>query len=171
VLQSSGGTAIFKQGTDGVHERHAGRAEFTDTMPRYLLQQFFPTRQERDENAAAIIAAAAAAHIAVSFETVDELDGTMMLEREPVGKNADGGFLALREAANGQQEKILLGLKAGGAGDNVAFADKFADAIAKLREGLIFGGGDLLRHGYSISQYDTYCQELSTVLLQGMKRT
>ena len=146
MFRRSGRTAIFKQGTDGVDEGGAAGAQFADAMAGDLFQQFFPARKKRYKDAAAIVPAAVAAHIAVSFQAVDELNDAVVLEREPVGQCADGRFFAWRKAANRQEEQVLLGLEAGGASDAIAFADESANLIAKLRERLIFGRGDLPGH-------------------------
>jgi hypothetical protein len=87
----------------------------------------------------------------VGLEAVDELDGAVMFQSQAIGERLNGGFVAFRKAANGEQHQVLLRLKTHGAGFGVAFAQKMADAVPKLRKGLVFGGGDLPWHNASIS--------------------
>jgi hypothetical protein len=92
----------------------------------------------------------------MSLQPVDELHDAVMLQREPVRQSADGGLLALWNPANHEEQQILLRLEACGARHDIAFADKFANAVAQFRERLILRGGDLFCHAVSISYYDIY---------------
>src|SRR5947207_7188802 len=85
-----------------------------------------------------------------------------MLQRKAVRQGADGRFHASGKPAKRQQEQILLRLKAGSARHGVPFADKLANAVAQLGEGLVFRGGDFFRHERTISQCDI-CFHLSAL--------
>ena len=50
----------------------------------------------------------------------------------------------------------MLRLEACGTRHGIAFADKFANAVAQLGQRLVLRGGDLFCHAVSISYYDIY---------------
>jgi hypothetical protein len=46
---------FLEQLIDGANQRMASSAQFADTVPRYLLQQSLPARQQRNQHASAIV--------------------------------------------------------------------------------------------------------------------
>jgi uncharacterized protein involved in response to NO len=74
------------------------------------FQQLFPRSRQVNADCTAIVRGAAAVDEAVLLEAVDQLDGAVMLEHEPLCNLADRGrFVA--EAADSEQELVLLGLE------------------------------------------------------------
>src|SRR6202012_4715944 len=94
----------------------AAGAKFADAVARDLLKEAIATRQERDENAAAVVTASSASHVAIRFQAVNQFDGAVVLEGEALGECLDSGLAPYREAANGKQHQVLLGFEAYGAG-------------------------------------------------------
>src|SRR5690348_12715828 len=94
----------------------------------------------------------------MGLQPVDELHDAVMLQCEPVRQTADRGLLALGNPANHEEQKILLRLEACGARHGVAFADKFANAVAQFGQRLVLRGSDFFRHVLSISYYDIYAE-------------
>ncbi len=92
----------------------------------------------------------------MGFQPVDELHDAVMLQCEPVREIADRGLPALGNPANHEEQQILLRLEARGTRHSIAFADKFANAVAQLGQRLVLRGGDLFCHSLSISYYDIY---------------
>src|SRR2546428_6162736 len=92
----------------------------------------------------------------MGFQAVDEFHDAVMLQCEPVREIADRGLLAFRNPANHEKQQILLRLEACGTRHGIAFADKFANAVAQLGQRLVLRGGDLFCHAVSISYYDIY---------------
>src|SRR5580704_2825375 len=90
----------FQQRTNGIDQGTAIGAQFNDAFLDHLFEQFFATRQELDEDLAAVFAAWGAFDVGVAFHAIDEFDGAVMAERKAIGKCADGGWLSWRKAAN-----------------------------------------------------------------------
>ena len=144
----------MEERVDGVNELQTAGAEFADALAGDLGNHPYAARQERDEDLAAVVAAAGAADVATGGKAVDKFDDAVMLEDQAFGEVADGGINAGGEAANSEQEEILLGLEAGGARLGVAFTNEEADAVTEFREGAIFRGSDAGAHLLSLSRHD-----------------
>ena len=144
----------MEERVDGVNELQTAGAEFADALAGDLGNHPYAARQERDEDLAAVVAAAGSADVATGGKAVDKFDDAVMLEDQAFGEVADGGINAGGEAANSEQEEILLGLEAGGARLGVAFTNEEADAVTEFREGAIFRGGDAGAHLLSLSRHD-----------------
>src|SRR5229473_85292 len=146
--------AVFQQRADGIHQRRAACAQLADAVSRHLLEQFLSPRQKRYQDAPAVVPAAAPAHVAMGLQPVDQFDRAVMLQRQPFRQCADRRLHAFREPAKRQQEQILLRLQACRLRHGVPFADELANAVAQLRERLVFRRGDFFCHGITISQCD-----------------
>jgi hypothetical protein len=112
----------FEKGFDGADQGLAGGTEFADAVARDLFEQALAARQERDEDAATVVAAASAADVAMSLETVNEFDGAVVFQGEPLGERLNGGFTAFGQTANGKEHQVLLGFETDGPRFGVAFA-------------------------------------------------
>jgi len=93
-----------------------------------------------NDDFAAILAAVDSRDGAASFETVHQLDGAVMFELEAGGEFTDGGPASLRQATDGEEELVLLGLDAAGARLLLAEMKKTADLAAEFRQGAVFLG-------------------------------
>ena len=62
----------------------------------------------------AILLTLNAGHRAESFETIHQLDRAVMLQPQPVRELADGGFFSSRNAADREQQLVLLSLESTG---------------------------------------------------------
>src|ERR1700722_10056211 len=68
----------FEESFDGPYQGFPAGAELADAVACDLFEEALSAWQERDENAAAVVAAACAAHVAMSFQAVDEFDGAVV---------------------------------------------------------------------------------------------
>jgi glutamine cyclotransferase len=149
----------------------AVRTKLVDALAGHFLEDALTSREQRNQDAAAVIAAAGAANVSVHLQAVDELHGAVVLQCQAVGKLANGRFFALAKAPDHQQEQVLLGLEAGGARYQISFAQEMADAVAEFREGPVFFAGDVGRHPVSISCCDTLANSLCAafqVIIRGI---
>jgi hypothetical protein len=145
------GTFSFEEVADGNHQFVAARSELVDSLAGYVFQDSFSAGQQRDQHAAAVFASASASHVSACFEPVDEFHGAVMLQREALRQNSDGGLVAVGKTANHQQKKVLLGLETRRAGGGISVAQELSNAIAQFGEGPVFFGGDFTRHLLSVS--------------------
>lgn len=106
-----------------------------------LLKQFRATARDAQYNLAAIGATADSLEQSVSLQTIRQLDRAVMLDLQPLGKHADGGFLCAQQAFNRQQRLMLLWLEARGASGLLAEIYKTPDLVAKFRQCLIIETG------------------------------
>src|SRR2546423_336116 len=90
----------------------------------------------------------------MGLESVDQFDGAVMLQGQPVRQCANRRLHTLGEPAKRQQEQILLRLEARGARYGVSFPKELAKTIAELRESLVLRRGDFFCHAITISQCD-----------------
>src|SRR5271168_617570 len=141
----------FEKRGDGIDQGRSGGAQFVDAIAHDLFEEFFATREKENQDAAAVVAAAGAADITVCFQAVDEFDDAVVFQRKALGERADGGFDAHGEAAEGEQNQILLRFEPCSARHGVAFAEEMANAVAQLGERAIFVGGDVRGHWISLS--------------------
>src|SRR6267143_946180 len=146
--------AVFQQGADGINECRTACAQLADAVPRHQLEQLLAARQQGYQYAPAVVTVAAPAHVAVRLQPVDEFDGAVMFQRQPVRQGPDGSLFAFGKAADGQQEQILLRLQARRLRHRVPFTDELANEVTELREGLILRRGDFFGHQITISQCD-----------------
>jgi len=145
----------LQQGPDGVDEGSTVGAQFDHAFVDYLLEEFFASGEKLYENLAAVFSAGGAFDIRMGFHAIDELHGAVVAERKAIGKGTNGGLLPGGKSANGKQQEILLGLQAGVADGGVAFLQETADQVAKLGEGAILVGSDLVAHDIILSYNDT----------------
>src|SRR6267143_4397676 len=146
--------AVFQQGADGINECRTACAQLADAVPRHQVEQLLAARQQGYQYAPAVVTVAAPAHVAVRLQPVDEFDGAVMFQRQPVRQGPDGSLFAFGKAADGQQEQILLRLQARRLRHRVPFTDELANEVTELREGLILRRGDFFGHQITISQCD-----------------
>ena len=72
-------------------------------MPRNLFEQFFSTREQRNQNAPPIVAAASSADVSMQLQPIDQFDSAVMLQCQPIGERADSGFFSFGKATDREQ--------------------------------------------------------------------
>jgi hypothetical protein len=84
-------------------------------MQRKLFEHGVTFARELDQHAAAVVAVVMSLHEATRHGTIDQLDGAVVLDQQPVGDIADGCWLLRAgEAAQGEEQLVLLGFEAEG---------------------------------------------------------
>ncbi len=99
---------------------------------RELAQYLFSLWGEVDKNPSLISLIPTALDETALNEPIDQLDGAMMRELEPLGQGADGRFPSLRQTPHGKEQLMLLGLKTRRSCSLLAEAEKAAKLIAKF---------------------------------------
>jgi len=99
---------------------------------RELAQHLFSLWGEVDKNPSLISLIPTALDETALNEPIDQLDGAMMRELEPLGQGADGRFPSLRQTPHGKEQLMLLGLKTRRSCSLLAEAEKAAKLIAKF---------------------------------------
>ena len=108
-----------------------------------LAQEFGAGGGEAQEHRAPIDRSTFAHDESPGFELIDERDGRVMFDTEPLGDRTDGRLLFERQALDGEQELMLLRLDAQAARRLFAEGEEAAELVAKSRERSVVGGGDL----------------------------
>jgi hypothetical protein len=122
----------LEQSLDGAHERGATGSQLTDPLCCDFVQQPLSPRQKGDQDLPPVFVASLSAHVAVFFQAVNQLNGTVVFQREPFRKRSDGSLGVRRKSANGKQHEILLGFKAGDPSCGITLPEKQPDTVAKL---------------------------------------
>ncbi len=102
-----------------------------------LAQDAFSARGEPDFHHPAILLAAMPAHQLPRLEPVNQLDGAVMLELDPVGKLSDRCRTVFGQAFQSQQQLVLLGLEPGATRGLLAQIQEAPNLITKLGERLV----------------------------------
>ena len=102
---------------------------------------------EVDEDLAAIPGVPSPSDQAAVDQAVDELDGAVVTELEPLGDLADGRDPARREPLHGEEQLVLLGLEPGRPRRLLAEVQEAADLVPELGERTVRRAGDALRGG------------------------
>jgi hypothetical protein len=75
-------------------------------------------------------------------QSIDELDGGVVMDLKSFGEDADRDGLALRDPTYLEQDEVLLGRYAGGVGGQLTNAKEAPHLIAKLGKCLVIDRGD-----------------------------
>src|SRR5712692_2195331 len=134
-------------------QRRARPAKLLEALPREFGQNTVPTRREVDENVSLVLLSPHAPHQPALCQAIDQLDRAVMAHLQALGQVADGGLLLVRQAAQHEQQEILLGLQAGCPGAPFGKIQEPADLIAKLGERLVIGQANRVTHPPSILSY------------------
>lgn len=130
-------------------------------------------RSQAQKNFAAVAMGAFPAHVAASFQAVDQFDGAVVLDLHPAGDFANTRAHSIRHALYRQHELILAALQARVFYSLFAEMEKLADLIAELGQSLIIREGELfhsaadvkgfsLRHAKAIISYNDICSLFAT---------
>src|SRR5438093_1794593 len=93
------------------HQRGADRAQLGAMGERQSQQERPPVRGESHQDPAAVARAARSPDQAARLHAIDQLDGAVVPDAEPLGERADRRLGAARQAAEQEQELVLLGLE------------------------------------------------------------
>jgi len=123
---------IPDKGVERLNEIRTNRAQLGMMGERELAQYLFSLWGEVDKNPSLISLIPTALDETALNEPIDQLDGAMMRELEPLGQGADGRFPSLRQTPHGKEQLMLLGLKTRRSCSLLAEAEKAAKLIAKF---------------------------------------
>lgn len=84
-------SGMCHDGLQCAQETETRRPQVSAMRKRDLAQNFFPATGETEQNLAAILSAARSFQKAMSFQSVDQLHGTVMLDLQTLGENSDSG--------------------------------------------------------------------------------
>ncbi len=99
-------------------------------MGNYFFQQFLAARLQRHQHLPPVFPAPRSFHEPVRFHAVDQFNGAVVPQRQPVRQFADTGLLPRLKPANRQQQKVLLRLKPRLARRRVAFLQEAPNQVA-----------------------------------------
>jgi hypothetical protein len=127
------GVYIPEKGVEHLNEFQTNRAQLGLMGERELAQYLFSLWGEGDQNPSLISLIPTALDETALNEPINQLDGAMMRELEPLGQGADGRFPSLRQTLHGKEQLLLLGLKTRSSGSLLTKTQKAAQLIAKFR--------------------------------------
>lgn len=107
-----------------------------------LLEDRAPGAGEGDDDLAAVFVGGGAFREAECLEAVNQADGAVVGDLEPLGKFADGDPVAPGEAFDREERLILLGLETVRAGCPFAEAEEHAQCVSEFCEQLVVGFGE-----------------------------
>lgn len=136
-----------EQGGEGCREGWSGGAQFGAVVDREVAQDGRACGRESDDDAAAVGIVPLALHEALPGGAVDQFDGAVVVQQQAIREVADGHRLIVGEAAQGQEELVLLRLKSGLARRLLAEMEEAAEAIAEFGQGLVLGVRNLGAQG------------------------
>lgn len=93
--------------------------------------------QQCDEYLAAILLGPASSHQTRAFETINQLNRTVMLQLHLLGKGADGGTEVRWQSLDGEEKLVLLRLETGVARGHFAKMQKTPDLVSELGQGAV----------------------------------
>ena len=99
---------------------------------RQAQQQPVPARGEPHQDPAAVARAARAPHQPARRHAIDQLDRAVMPDPEPCGEGADRRLGAAGQAAQREQELVLLGLEPARARHGSAEGEEAPQRVAEL---------------------------------------
>jgi hypothetical protein len=102
-----------------------------------LAKNFLSATGEPQQDLAPIFAATRSFQKAVRFQSINELDGAVVLDLQALGENADGGIVGSGQSLDREERLILLRLNPGGAGGLLAQILKTAHLVAELRQSAV----------------------------------
>lgn len=134
LLSNGVGSVVYipEKGVERLNEFRTNRAQLCLMGERELPQYLFSLWGEVDKNPSLISLISTTLDETALNEPIDQLDGTMMRELEPLGQGADGRFPSLRQTLDGKEQLMLLGLKTRSSCSLLAEAEKAAKLIAKF---------------------------------------
>ena len=131
---------------EGRHQGRAGGAQFRAVVEREVAEFRLARGGEVDQDAAAVGVVPPAPEQPQAFEAVDQFDGAVVLQEEPLGQGADRGRDRRRETFQRQEELVLLRLQASRARGLLAEMEEAPEAIAHLgQRAVLIGGQGLVR--------------------------
>jgi hypothetical protein len=110
-------------------------------------------RSQAQKNFAAVAMGAFPAHVAASFQAVDQFDGAVVLDLHPAGDFANTRAHSIRHALYRQHELILAALQARVFYSLFAEMEKLADLIAELGQSLIIREGELFHSAADVKGF------------------
>jgi hypothetical protein len=109
-------------------------SQFRTVVNGKLAEDFFTFRREADEHLPAILVRAMPPHATRGGEAVDQFDGTVMPDLQPLGELGDTGTRSPRQAFEGQHQLMLLRLEAGLASRLLAEVQEAPQLVTDLRQ-------------------------------------
>src|SRR5437016_2886198 len=144
--------------SERAHQRRPDRAQLGAMSERQAPQQPVPARGEPHQDPPAVARAARAPHQPARRHAIDQLDRAVMPDPEPCGEGADRRLGAAGEAAQREQELVLLGLEPGRACHRGAEGEAAAQGVAELGQRPVLRqrdvAGDHRRPVYIVSRYE-----------------
>ena len=108
-------------------------------IERKLLEDVFSLRGECDKDFALISFIAGAYNETALNEAINQFDRAMMLDLQAFGQLTDGGLAPARQAFQGEQQLVLLRLKAARTNGLFTQTEKATKLVAKLGQRLVIG--------------------------------
>jgi hypothetical protein len=138
------GTSVYDR-LEGLNHPSPDRSELLAVQRGKLGQERAALGCQPKQHLPAIQRRALALGPTVLFELIDQRDGGVVLHTQPIRQRADRRLDSLGQASNSEQRLMLLRLDTGPARGTFTEGQKFADFVAKLRQGAIIRQVDL-RH-------------------------
>jgi hypothetical protein len=126
---------IIDQGLQNLDKRWAGGLQLLQVMKRESLEEFFAVVSQLDQDLPPVIGRPQAAKKPSIDQSIDKLNGAVMLQLHPFGQRPDSRFQTIGQTADGQQELVLLRLDAGLSRGVFTEAQKTTDLVAQFRHG------------------------------------
>jgi hypothetical protein len=108
-------------------------------VQRQFFKKRFAFMGEFHQDMPAVIYGSQSAYEVLFDESVDELDGAVMLQLHSFGQRANGGFDTDGQTSNSEKQLMLLRFDAGLPGRILAKTKKATNLIAQFRHGLKVG--------------------------------
>jgi hypothetical protein len=105
-------------------------------------QHGLPRWAQGDDDRTLVVPVAPALHHASRLQPIDQLHHGVVSDLKAFGERADRGGPAARQSFDLEQNQVLLRFHSCLAGGQLADAQKTADLVAQIREGLIVHGGN-----------------------------
>src|SRR5262249_3345847 len=124
----------------------ADGAQLGPMRDRELAEEPVAVRRDRDDHLAAVRPAVPPDDQPALLAAVDQLDGAVVPQLEPLGERPDGRRNPRRNAADGKEELVLARLDADLGRSVLAEAEEAAELVAEFGEGAVLGERDIGGH-------------------------
>jgi hypothetical protein len=122
----------------------SGQTEFIVVMQRQLAEDSFSFCSECKQHFAAVVLGARTMDESSGFQAVHQFNSAVVADLHPVGQFANTRPHSGRHAFNRQHQLILAALQTGLLYDLLAEMKETPNLVAKLRQRLVVGQGELL---------------------------
>jgi hypothetical protein len=115
-------------------------------MKRKFTQDPFALGGESEQDLPAVLATAPTANVAVGGQAIDQLDGAVVLNLQPLGNFPNAGPGILRTSFDGQHHLVLAGFQASAARCLLAEMQETTNLMTQIRQGLKIGRCESFAH-------------------------